>query len=160
MAKKPKEEDDKEIVASNRKARFHYEILDSVEAGLSLLGPEVKSVRARNVSFEGSFARVEDDGVHLHNLYIAPYAQNTLAPIEPTRRRKLLLRRKEIERLRGKQETKGLTLVPLEIYFRRGWAKVLLALAKGKRGPDKRADLRRKQDTRELERSFKGKFKN
>jgi SsrA-binding protein len=150
---------DKITVASNRKARFHYEILEVYEAGLSLKGPEVKSLRASKATLEGSFARVEGPEVHLHNLYIAPYAQNTSEEISPTRTRKLLLRRKEIDKLRGSQETKGLTLVPLEIYFKNGWAKISLALAKGKRGPDKRESLRKKDAAREMERSFKGKFK-
>ncbi|MFA6093555.1 MAG: SsrA-binding protein SmpB [Elusimicrobiota bacterium] len=151
--------DEKLSVASNRKARMHYEIFETFEAGLSLKGPEVKSLRAGQVSFEGSFARVEDGELRLHNLHIAPYANNTVEDIPSLRTRKLLLHRREIDRLAGKLQTKGLTLVPLSIYFLRGWAKVELGLGKGKRGPDRRDDLRKRDAQREMERSFKGKFK-
>jgi SsrA-binding protein len=161
QAKKRKDEGEEERVpvASNRKARFHYEILETFEAGLVLLGPEVKSLRAGRAVLDGSFARAEGDEILLYNLHITPYAQNTAEEIPPDRTRKLLLRAKEIKRLIGQQTLKGLTLIPLELYFRRGWAKVSLALARGKRGPDKRETLRRKQESRDMERSFKGKFK-
>lgn len=159
MKKAPAQDEKPRVVAVNRKARHHYEILEVVEAGLCLKGPEVKSLRAGQASFEGAFARVQDGEIFLHNLRISPYSHNSGEALAPARTRKLLMRAREIERLRGAQDTKGLTLVPLELYFRRGWAKVALALARGKRGPDKRADLKRRQTARELERSFKGKFK-
>ncbi|TPW19220.1 MAG: SsrA-binding protein [Elusimicrobia bacterium] len=146
-------------IGENRKARHHYEILDVVEAGLQLKGPEVKSLRARQLSFEGAFARIDGGEAFLHNLHIAPYSHNSLEPLPPTRTRKLLLRKKELKKLTAAQEQKGMTLIPLEVYFLRGWAKVALGLGKGKKGPDKRDDLRRKDAARELARSFKGRFK-
>lgn len=147
------------VVASNRKAWHHYEILEEYEAGLELKGPEVKSLRGGKVSLEGSFARVEGEEAFLHHLHIPAYRNNTIEEIPPERTRKLLLRRHEIKRLLGQQRIKGLSLIPLELYFKRGWAKLRLALAKGKRGPDKRESLRKKAVERELERSFKSKYK-
>jgi SsrA-binding protein len=157
MAKPPA--DGKLVVASYRKAFHHYEILEELEAGLSLMGPEVKSLREGKASMDGSFARVEGREVFLHNLYLPPYKQNTSEEIPPTRPRKLLLHAREIEKLLAKQQVKGLSLIPLEIYFKGGWAKVRLALAKGKRGPDKRESIKKRETERELERGFKGRFK-
>ncbi|MFA5139370.1 MAG: SsrA-binding protein SmpB [Elusimicrobiota bacterium] len=153
-AKKP----EKLLVASNRKARHDYEILEVLEAGLSLKGPEVKSVRERSVRLEGSFARVENGQLVVHNLHISPYKHNTLEEIAPDRDRRLLMHRREIAKLRSQQEIKGLALVPLELYFLRGWAKVALAVAKGRRGPDKRQAIKERESERELRKSFKGKF--
>lgn len=150
---------EKILIATNRKARFHFEIIDDFEAGLELKGPEVKSLRDRKVSFEGTYARAEDDGLYLHKLYIAPYPQNTGEEISPTRTRKLLMHKREIRRLKDQQDTKRLTLVPLDIYFLRGWAKVHLGLGRGKKAADKRASLKKKDAARELGRSFKGRFK-
>jgi len=149
----------KKLVASNKKAFFHYDILEEYEAGLSLLGPEVKSVRAGQVSLEGSYARVEKEEARVYNLHIAPYKLNTIEEISPTRPRKLLMKRQELNRLMGRQQDRGLSLIPLEIYFKRGWAKLRLALAKGRRGPDKRESIRRKDAAREMSRSFKNKFR-
>ncbi|MFC1679900.1 SsrA-binding protein SmpB [Elusimicrobiota bacterium] len=157
---KNKKGSDKIVVATNRKARHQYEIFDVMEAGLSLKGPEVKSLRAGELRLTGAFARIDGNEIFIHNLYIGPYAQNTAEDIDPIRTRKLLMRRREIDRLRGRQEAKGLTLIPLELYFLKGWAKVTLALARSRRGPDKRETLKKKQTSRELERSFKGKFKH
>ncbi|MBI3550865.1 MAG: SsrA-binding protein SmpB [Elusimicrobia bacterium] len=151
--------DGKLIVGSYRKARFHYEILEEHEAGLELKGPEVKSLRNGKVTLDGSFARADGDQLYLHNLYIAPYVNNTIEDISPTRTRRLLMHRREIAKLSGKHSVKGMSLIPLEIYFKRGWAKVLLAVAKGKRGPDKRDSIKKKDAAREMEREFKGKFK-
>lgn len=149
----------KAVVATNRKARVLYEILEALEAGLSLKGAEVKSLRARRVSFEGSFARIDGGEAYLHNLHISPYLQNTSEEIPPLRTRKLLLKRREINRLAGKLQAKGLTLVPLEVYFLRGWAKVSLGLGRGRRGPDRREEIRKREVQREMGRSFRGKFK-
>ncbi|MBI4387018.1 MAG: SsrA-binding protein SmpB [Elusimicrobia bacterium] len=149
----------RKLIASNRKASFHYEILEEYEAGLSLKGPEVKSLRGGQASLEGSFARVEGAELQLYNLYIPPYRHNTVEEIEPRRTRKLLLNRREINRLMGRMQGQSLALVPMELYFKRGWAKVRLALARGRRGPDKREKLRREDASREMERSFKNKFK-
>jgi SsrA-binding protein len=146
-------------VASNRKARFHFEILETYEAGMSLKGPEVKSLRKGQTSFEGTYARVDDKGLFLHKLYIAPYSHNTGEEINPTRTRKLLMRAKELKALRNAQDSQGLTLVALEIYFKNGWAKVTIALARGNKAKDKRSNLKKKDQARELQRSFKGKFK-
>ncbi|MBI3300235.1 MAG: SsrA-binding protein SmpB [Elusimicrobia bacterium] len=159
MAKRKDDDDGRLLIGENRKARHHYEIVEVIEAGLQLKGPEVKSLRARQISFEGAFARVTDGEAFLHNLHIAAYKQNTLEDISSTRTRKLLLKRRQIEKLATAQDQKGMTLIPLEIYFKRGWAKVAVAVGKGKRGPDKRDELRRRDATRELARSFKGKFK-
>jgi SsrA-binding protein len=121
----------RKVVATNRKARHEYHILDEWEAGIALTGSEVKSLREGKVSFQDAFARVEHGEVWLHSLHIAPYVQANRQNHDPLRPRKLLLHRHEIRKLIGKVEEKGLTLVPLEIYFHRGYAKVRLALARG-----------------------------
>jgi len=147
------------VVSTYRKAWHHYEILEKFGAGICLKGPEVKSLREGKASMDGSFARVEGEEILLHHLHIPPYKNNTVEEIPPNRTRKLLLHRREIRKLLGQQQVKGLSIIPLEIYFKRGWAKVRLALAKGKRGPDKRDSIRKKEATREMERRFKGRFK-
>ncbi len=159
MAKSKGKPSGRLLVASNRKARFHYEILDTFEAGMSLKGPEVKSLRENKASFEGAWASVQHGSLVLHNLYIAPYKNNTAVEIPEKRDRRLLMKRKEINKLSAEIDSRKLTLVPLEIYFKRGWAKISLGLARGKRGPDKRASIKKRETERELERSFKGKFK-
>lgn len=142
----------RKVVARNRKARHEYEILETFEAGLALKGPEVKSIREGKVSFQDSFARVEGGEVFLHSLHVSPYEQANRYNVDPLRPRKLLMRREEIRRLVGKVEEKGLTLIPLEIYFSRGYAKVQLALARGKKLHDKRETLKRKDQEREARR--------
>ncbi|MDD5656560.1 MAG: SsrA-binding protein SmpB [Elusimicrobia bacterium] len=161
MGKAKKEEaDEKRVVATHRKARQFYEILEVFEAGLCLVGPEVKSLRAGQASLDGCFGRHEGDELFLFNFYIPPYKFNTSAePLDARRTRKLLLAKNDILRIGRTLRTKGLTLVPLEVYFRRGWAKVAIALAKGKRGPDRREDLKKKAAYREAEKSFKGKYR-
>ena len=146
-------------VSVNRKALFNYHIIETFEAGLSLLGPEVKSLRLRQASLDGSFAIIEKNEVLLHNLHITPYAFNHVQELNPLRTRKLLLKRNEIKRLTGQTSIKGHALVPLEIYFRNGWAKIKLALAKGKKFYDKRENIRKKDMARELKRDFKVKYK-
>ena len=148
-----------ETVATNRRALYRFEILETYEAGLSLMGPEVKSLRNKKASMEGSFARLERDEVFLYNLHIDPYIYNTLEPLEPRRTRKLLLHRKEIKRLLGRMTGKRLTLVPLELYFKRGWAKVRLALARGKLGKDRREDIRKRDTEREISRALRSRQK-
>lgn len=138
----------------NKKAYFEYEILERIEAGLALLGAEVKSLRAGNASLRDSFARVERNEVFLYNCYIAPYPCSLEKP-EPRRRRKLLLHRYEIVRLRKKIEEKGLTLVPLSLYFKGSLAKVELALVRGKTRYDKRQTLKKKEAQREIQRASK-----
>ena len=156
---KDKKGGERTVVATNRKARHIYDILEVFEAGLSLKGPEVKSLRAGRVSFEGSFARIDGNEAFLHNLHIPPYAQNTSEELPPLRTRKLLLKRREIDRLAAKMRGKGLTLIPLEVYFLRSWAKVAVGLGRGRRGPDRREVIRKREVERELSRSFQGKFK-
>jgi SsrA-binding protein len=152
--------EDKLVVASNRKARHSYEIIEVFEAGLSLVGPEVKSLREGRASLDGCFGRHERGELFLFNFYIPPYRFNTSAtPLDSRRTRKLLMKRAEIERIGRNLQTKGLTVVPLEVYFRRGWAKAALALARGKKGPDRREDLRKKAAYREAEKSFKGQYR-
>jgi SsrA-binding protein len=142
------------VVATNRKARHEYEILDTWEAGLVLKGPEVKSIRDGKVSFQDAFARVENGEVWLYSLHISPYEQaNRWAP-DPVRPRKLLLRSEEIRRLVGKVEEKGLTLVPLDVYFTRGVAKITLALGRGRKLHDKREKLKRQTQEREARRAI------
>lgn len=151
--------DDKRVVATHRKARMYYDILEIFEAGLSLLGGEVKSLRGGHASLDGCFGRQDGDDLYLFNFYIPPYQFTTTTPPDPRRTRRLLLHRQEINKISGKLKTKGLTLVPLEIYFRRGWAKVSLGLAKGKKGPDRRDDLKKRAVAREAEKSFKGSYR-
>ena len=143
------------MVLENRKARHEYEILETYEAGIALRGTEVKSVRQGKVDFTGSFARFTDGELWLEDLYIAPYEKGSYSNHDPRRRRKLLLHRHELARLRGKVEQKGLTLVPLKIYFNdRGYAKVLLGLARGKRDYQKKQDDKKRAVERELEKWY------
>lgn len=143
------------VVCSNRKAYHDYFILETFEAGLSLLGAEVKSVRQKEVSLEGAFVRVENGRAQIYNMYVKPYKFNSLTEPDPVRPRPLLLNKREIRKLHAGAEIKGQTLVPLEIYFKRGWAKVKLALAKGKHLYDKRESLKKKDLNREMEKGFK-----
>jgi len=147
-------EEGKKVVATNRKARHEYEILDTFEAGLVLKGPEVKSLREGKVGFQDAFARVEGGEVWLHSLHISPYEQANRFNEDPLRPRKLLLHRLEILRLVGKVEEKGLTLIPLAIYFRGGYAKVTLALARGRKTYDKREKLKKKTQEDEARRAM------
>ena len=157
---KNEKESDKIPVASYRKARHFYEILETYEAGISLEGPEVKALRGGQASLEGSFGRAEGGEVYLFNFYIPPYKFARLElEADPRRKRRLLLHRREIDKIAGSLQTKGLTLVPLEVFFRRGWAKVVVGLARGKKGPDRREDLKKKAVAREAENSFKGSYK-
>jgi SsrA-binding protein len=150
----PAEKPDTTTVARNKRARHDYHILETWEAGLVLSGTEVKSLRQGKGSLVDAYATVRDGEVFLLNMHIAPYEQGNQFNHDPTRTRKLLLHRKEIRRLIGGVERQGLTLVPLELFFNpRGKAKVTLALAKGKKQHDKRADARRREDEREMARA-------
>jgi SsrA-binding protein len=144
--------DEKQSIARNKRARHDYEILDSWEAGLVLTGTEVKSLRDGKANLADSYAVVNDGEVYLLNLHIAPYEQGNQFNHEPTRTRKLLLHRKEIRRMIGAVERQGLTLVALELYFKRGKAKVAIGLGKGKKQHDKRQDLKERDAARELAR--------
>ena len=151
MAKDAKT-DDRQIVARNKRARHDYHILESWEAGLVLTGTEVKSLRDGKATMADAYALVKDGEVYLLNLHISPYEKGNQFNHDPTRTRKLLLHRKEIRRLIGAVERQGLALIPLELYFRNGVAKVNLALGKGKKLHDKRADERKRTDEREMAR--------
>lgn len=142
----------RKVVASNRRARHDYEILDTFEAGMVLKGSEVKSLRAGQVQLKDSYAEIKDGELWLQRLHIGPYSHASVDAHEPERRRKLLLHRREIDRLTGRINEQGLTLVPLQVYFTHGLAKVELALAKGKRRYDKRKKLAEKEHRREMER--------
>jgi SsrA-binding protein len=140
----------RKVIASNRKARHDYAILDTYEAGIALTGTEVKSLRAGRASLVDAFGQVSDGEIFLHNLHIPEYAQGTWTNHEPRRTRKLLLKRIEISRLIGKLKESGLTLVPLSMYFSDGWAKVEIGLARGKKSYDKRQDLAKRDADREI----------
>ncbi len=144
------------IVATNRRARFDYEIVDTWEAGIALMGPEVKSLREGRVNLGDAFATVFRGEAWLEKMHISPYEPATRAnPGDPQRRRKLLLHRQEINRLEHKITEKGLTLIPLTVYFRRGRAKVELALARGKHRHDKRETIKRREGDREARRAMR-----
>ena len=146
-------QDSRRVVARNRKARHEYDVLETYEAGIELKGPEVKSLRAGEVSFQDAFARVEGGQVWLYSLHISPYEQANRFNVDPVRSRRLLLNKSEIRKLAAFIEEKGLTLVPLEIYFVRGYAKVALAVARGRKLHDKREELKRRQQDREARRA-------
>jgi SsrA-binding protein len=148
------QDDGRRVVIRNRKARHEYKILDTYEAGLVLEGAEVKSLREGNASFTDAFALVEDGEVWLRNLHIKPYESATHDEVDPTRTRKLLLHQSQIEKLAVETQQRGRTLVPLDIHFRGGYAKVQLALAEGKKHQDKREDLKREAMRREAEREI------
>ena len=154
MAKKGKRKAAPGDVATNRQASFRYNLLERWEAGMELQGSEVKSIRNGGVQIKDSYAALEGDEVWLHNMHIAPYAPAAGDGHEPERARKLLLHRKEIERLIGKTQEKGLTLVPTRVYFKGSRAKVEIALAKGKDHVDKRRDLKAKDQKREIDRAL------
>jgi SsrA-binding protein len=141
-------------VMRNRKAWHDYHIEDTVEAGLVLVGCEVKSVRAGQVNLTGGFVLVEAGEAWLVDVYIAPYEQGSHFNVEPRRRRKLLLSRREIHRLEGRGRERGYTLVPLAVYFKRGFAKLEVGVARGKRAYDKREALQARESAREKEREM------
>lgn len=145
------------IVTQNRKARHDYHILDKWEAGIVLQGTEVKSLRLGNANLKDSYARVESGEVILYQFHISSYEKGSFSNHPPLRPRKLLLHKKEIRKLQGRVEERGLTLIPLKVYFKGGKAKVELALARGKRLYDKRAAIAKRDSDREIERSFRGK---
>jgi len=141
-------------VATNRRARHDYEILERLEAGIALTGSEVKSLRNGRASLAEAYARVREGEVWLENMHIPPYAQGERRGYDPKRARKLLLHRREIERLIGKTAEKGLALVPLRVYFAHGLAKVELGLGRGKRAFEKRQAIVEREHRREIERAM------
>ena len=142
------------VIASNRRARHDYAIEDTIEAGIALTGTEVKSLRAGRASLADGFGLITDGEVWLHNVHIPEYTQGTWTNHEPRRVRKLLLHRDEIRKMQGKLRDDGLTLVPLSVYFNNGYAKVEIALAKGKKSYDKRQDLAARDAQKEINRSM------
>ncbi|WP_018218692.1 SsrA-binding protein SmpB [Salinispora vitiensis] len=143
----------RKVVASNRKAHHDYSILDTYEAGMALTGTEVKSLRAGRASLVDAFAQERNGELYLHGMHIPEYVQGTWTNHEPRRTRKLLLNRLEIDRLIGKTRESGLTIVPLQVYFSDGWAKVEIGIAKGKKSYDKRQDLAKRDAQREIARA-------
>lgn len=154
MAEKAeKEAPRKESIARNKRASHDYHILDTWEAGLVLTGSEVKSLRNGRANIGDAYAILNNGEVYLLNLHISPYEQASYFNHEPTRTRKLLLHKKEIKKMIGSVERQGLTLIPLELYFKKGKAKVALGLGKGKKLHDKRADMKKKDDERDMARA-------
>lgn len=143
------------LVCQNRKAFHDYEIVETVEAGLVLVGTEVKSLRDGRANLKDSYARIKRGEAFLYGLHISAYTHAYYDNHDPERVRKLLLHRQEIKRLLGKTQEKGFALIPLKIYFKEGKAKVEIALARGKKAYDKRESLKRKEETRELDRARK-----
>lgn len=153
-AKTPAEGDRnaKKMISVNRKARHNYEIEDSYDAGMVLVGTEVKSLRAGRINFQDSFCRIENNECWIYNMHIMPYDQGNRYNVEPLRKRKLLLHGWEIAELRRETEQKGLTIVPLALYFQRGFAKLEIALARGKKLYDKRESIAERDQERESRR--------
>jgi SsrA-binding protein len=145
-------------LARNRQAFYLYEILDRFEAGMVLLGPEVKSIREGKIQLKEGYANVEQEELWLYQCHVSPYSHHThetLTPIDPLRRRKLLLHRKEIQKLRGRVEEKGLTLIPLRVYLKNGKIKIELGLGRGKKTYDKKEAIKERTIARETDRALR-----
>src|SRR5438874_697063 len=153
MSRKPSEktarEEAQKIIADNRKAQHDYHLLETFEAGVALLGTEVKSIREGGVNLRDSFARIEAGEVWIYNVHISPYRNRGYSNHEPTRRRKLLLHRQEIRKLIGKTTERGMTIVPMRMYLKNGRVKVAISLATGKKAHDKRETIKRRETERE-----------
>ncbi|BAZ39518.1 SsrA-binding protein [Calothrix sp. NIES-4101] len=144
------------VICDNRQARFLYEILETYEAGIQLAGTEVKSIRAGKANLQDGYALIRNGEAWLLNMHVSPYSQSSAYfNHEPRRTRKLLLHRKEIRTLVGKVEQEGLTLIPLKMYLKRGLVKVSIGLCRGKKLHDKREDMKRRDDKREMQRAMK-----
>lgn len=144
------------VVSDNRQARYLYEILETYEAGIELKGTEVKSISQGKANLQDGYALIRGGEVWLINVHISPYQDaSQFFNHDPRRNRKLLLHRREIRKLIGKVQQEGLTLIPLKMYLKRGWVKISIGLAKGKKLHDKREDLKRKQDKRDMARALK-----
>ena len=148
-------EQGRKFICQNRKARHDYHILDAIEAGIALTGTEVKSLRNGNAHLKDAYARIDNEEAFLFNLHISPYEEGGRFNHEPTRARKLLLHKSEIRKLFGRVQLKGLTLVPLSLYFSKGRVKVELGIARGKKSFDKRDDLAERDAKREMERAVR-----
>jgi SsrA-binding protein len=154
MAKTAREEAQK-IIADNRKAAHDYHFIETFEAGVALLGTEVKSIREGGANLRDSFARIEGGEVWIYNVHISPYRNRGYSDHDPTRRRKLLLHRREIRKLIGKTVERGMTLVPIRMYLKDGRVKIALSLAKGKKAHDKRETIKRREADRETRAAVK-----
>ena len=151
-----KEKKENPLIATHREARHYYEILETVEAGIILVGCEVKSLRDSECSLAGSFARFEGQHLVIQNLYIAPYLQGNRENPDPRRLRELLLHKSQLDKLRARMQERGLSLIPLKMYFNdRGIAKLELGLAKGKQARDQRTDLKKREAARQIDRAIK-----
>ncbi|GAA0810415.1 SsrA-binding protein SmpB [Ligilactobacillus aviarius] len=151
--KKPKTKD--APLAQNKKARHDYQILETIEAGLVLTGTEIKSVRERRINLKDGFAQIHNGEAWLMNVHISEYTQGNRFNHDPLRARKLLLHKKEIQKLTGQTSEKGITIVPLKVYLKHGFAKVLLGIAKGKHDYDKRETIKKRDQEREIRRTLK-----
>jgi SsrA-binding protein len=143
------------LIAQNKKARHDYTIIDTMEAGMVLQGTEIKSIRNSRINLKDGFVRVRNGEAFLSNVHISPYEQGNIFNHDPVRTRKLLLHKKQIDRLTGELKNAGVTVVPLKVYLRNGYAKVLIGIAKGKKNYDKREDLKRKDINRQIDRTLK-----
>lgn len=143
------------VLAQNRKARHDYAIVDTIEAGMVLKGTEIKSIRAARINLKDGYATIRNGEIFLQNVHISPYEQGNVFNHDPVRTRKLLMHKKQIARLVAETKSSGYTLVPLKVYIKDGYAKVLIGLAKGKKKYDKREDLKRKDQKREIAREMK-----
>jgi SsrA-binding protein len=151
-----KDDDERQVIATNRKARHDYTVIESFEAGIELKGSEVKSLRTAKVVMADAYASVDGGQLYLRSLHISPYDPASYENHDPTRARRLLMHRMEIKRLQGQLEEKGLTLVPLTLYFRRGKVKVELGLGKGRKNYDKRDKLDERRARREIRGVMRG----
>ncbi|MBU3851928.1 MAG: SsrA-binding protein SmpB [Candidatus Paralactobacillus gallistercoris] len=158
MAKKKTKQKPQNLLAQNKKARHDYNILNTYEAGIALTGTEIKSVRAGKINLRDGFAQVKRGQVWLENVHISPYKEGNQFNVDPLRNRKLLLHKKEIAKLAGITQNKGITLVPLSVYLKHGFAKVSLGVAQGKHEYDKRETLKRRAQDREMERVIKNRW--
>lgn len=147
------------VVTDNRRAFHEYHILERYDAGMVLMGTEVKSLRMGKVNLTDAFARIEDGEVWVYSMHVAPYTHGNIYNVDPMRRRKVLLKKMEISRLLGKTREKGLTLIPLKLYFEGDWAKIEIGLAKGKNLHDKRDALSKKEAQRDVQRELKERSK-
>lgn len=146
---------DSNVLAQNKKARHDYTIVDTVEAGIVLTGTEIKSVRAARIQLKDGFAQIKNGEAWLVNVHIAPFEQGNIWNQDPERTRKLLLKKREIDRLANELKGSGMTLVPLKVYLKNGFAKVLIGLAKGKHDYDKRESIKRREQDRDIKRVMK-----
>ncbi len=143
------------VVADNRRARHEYEILETIEAGLALSGTEVKSIRQGKANLQDSFAKIEDNEIWLYRCHISPYDFGNRFNHDPLRKRRLLVHRRQINKLKAQTQEKGLALIPLKLYFKKNWAKIDLALARGKQLYDKRQSIAKRENQRQIERIIK-----